>query len=311
MMLIGAVSAALLGAACFAIAGVLQHREAALAGEGPAGARLLWDLVQRPRWWTGMAAMGAGAGMHLVALAHGPVSLVQPLGVTSLVFVVPLSAGLDHRRIQPREVVASVLVLAGVALAVVALPPSIGWHRVGSIELSNLMVAAVALVAVTAAAAKHVGGPSKSILFALGAGLAFGTSATLARVLLRMDGHVGSIDAMLLSVIGVVVLAPVGLLLINCAFRSGGLAAALATVTIINPAVATLTGVAILHEQLPTAPIRGALAVLGVAAAVVGIAVLVRSVAPVQPLIQLGAVAHSRAEFLKGRQADRRDHWGG
>ena len=310
-MLIGAVGAALLGAVCFATAGALQHREAVLAGNGPAGARLLWELAQRPRWWTGMAAMGAGAGMHLVALAQGPVSLVQPLGVTSLVFVVPLSAGLDHRRIQPREVVASVLVLAGVALAVVALPPSTGWHRVGSTELAYLIAAAVALVVVTAGAASYLGGPSKSILFALGAGLAFGTSATLARVLLRMDGHVGSTAAMLLSVIGIVVLAPVGFLLINCAFRTGGLAATLATVTIMNPAVATLTGVALLHEHLPAAPIRGALAVLGVAVAVVGIAVLVRCVAPVQALIQPGALAHGRAEFLARRQSDRRDRWCG
>ncbi len=92
-VILQAVLAALAGAFCYAVAAALQHHEAARATtRGLADPRLLWQLAHRPLWLAGIAATGVGASLHLLALSRGPLTLVQPLGVTSLLFAVPLAA---------------------------------------------------------------------------------------------------------------------------------------------------------------------------------------------------------------------------
>jgi hypothetical protein len=61
---------------------VLQEREARRQDAG--GAALLRRLVRRPWWWLAVAATVAGAVLHVAALALGPLSLVQPFGVLTL-----------------------------------------------------------------------------------------------------------------------------------------------------------------------------------------------------------------------------------
>jgi hypothetical protein len=75
-----AVAAALGSAMCFAAASVLQHGAAKLA---PAAETLrfalLIDLLNRPRWLSGLAASAAGFGLQGLALRFGCLALLQPL----------------------------------------------------------------------------------------------------------------------------------------------------------------------------------------------------------------------------------------
>jgi len=64
------------------------------------GRRLLSHLIRRPRWVCGMVAMLLGGGLHLLALQSGPLVLVQPLGVSAVVFALPLAAALRRYRVQ-------------------------------------------------------------------------------------------------------------------------------------------------------------------------------------------------------------------
>src|SRR5215467_13061974 len=48
--------------------------------------RLIIDLMRRPLWLVGIGATVAGLGLQVVALAFGPLLLVQPLLVTALPF---------------------------------------------------------------------------------------------------------------------------------------------------------------------------------------------------------------------------------
>src|SRR3978361_2268772 len=100
-----AVLLALGSAFLYALAAALQRLAASRAaheGTRPrAGARdgraCCGALARRPLWGTGIASMACGAGVHVVALGLGSVTLVQPVGVLALVLALPLDARLEPR----------------------------------------------------------------------------------------------------------------------------------------------------------------------------------------------------------------------
>src|SRR5689334_14362372 len=62
-----AVLLAVASTVCYASSAVLQEREA--GGQDVGGEALLRGLVRRPWWWFAVAATGAGAVLHVAALA--------------------------------------------------------------------------------------------------------------------------------------------------------------------------------------------------------------------------------------------------
>lgn len=277
-MLLQAVLAALVGAFFYAVAASLQHHEAIRAtSAGVVNPRLLWQLAHRPLWLAGIAATGIGAALHLVALSRGPLTIIQPLGVTGLVFAVPLAAWLGRRRVRRRDLTAAVVVLAGLAAVLRALSLGQSDPRLVSTEpvLALLAVAggAAGLLAAAAAALRRL----RSLLLAAAAGVAFGTTSALARLAFQLDGHPGTNGAIVLAGTGIALLAPFGFLLTQSAYRSGGFAAALATVTVVDPLTAGAAGVLVLREQVPTSLGQFATLGLGAVAVTVGIGVLARS----------------------------------
>lgn len=93
-----AIGLALCGAVCFAFSAIHQH-SAVLAHSGGSTdrsitLRSLGRLVRQPRWLSGMALAGGGAGLALVALSLAPLSVVQPVGVLS----VPFAYLIQHAR---------------------------------------------------------------------------------------------------------------------------------------------------------------------------------------------------------------------
>lgn len=57
--------------------------------------------LRRPGWWAAVALNGLGGLLHVVALAYGPLSLVQPLGALTIVFALPMAALFVGRRAAP------------------------------------------------------------------------------------------------------------------------------------------------------------------------------------------------------------------
>lgn len=277
-MVVQAVLAALAGALAFAVAAALQQLEAARATtRGMANPRLLWQLAHRPMWLAGIGATGFGAGLHLFALSKGSLTLVQPLGVSGLVFAVPLAAALRGHRVRPGEVIATLLVVGGLGALLGALPGGSGTSVVDPGFVTGLVVIACGTAAVTTAVAAHVTGRARSMLLATGAGLCFGGTSALARVLLATHDTPDATGTIVLAGAGIMLLAPVGFLLGQSAYRAGDLASALATVTVVDPLVAVAGGVLLLHEPLPTALEPVLVVALGAVLVFTGIALLARS----------------------------------
>jgi hypothetical protein len=75
----------------------------------------LLRLLRMPRWWLAVLATLAAAGLHVAALGLGPLSLIQPLGVLTLVFALPLGARLAGWVVSRGEWVAAGWVALGLA----------------------------------------------------------------------------------------------------------------------------------------------------------------------------------------------------
>ncbi|HEX2310605.1 MAG TPA: hypothetical protein VHH91_07800, partial [Vicinamibacterales bacterium] len=93
-------------AASHALAAVVQERLAArLQRES---LTVSWrrgsiQLLRRRRWWIAVGLSATAAGLHVLALRYGPLTIVQPLGALTLVLALPLSAVVVGRRVTPTE----------------------------------------------------------------------------------------------------------------------------------------------------------------------------------------------------------------
>ncbi|MET3807776.1 drug/metabolite transporter (DMT)-like permease [Nakamurella sp. UYEF19] len=277
-MVTWAVIAALASAFCFALAASLQQREALRTQEyGVADPRLLMKLARRPLWLAGIVADILAAVLHVVALGLGSITLVQPLGVTGLLFAIPLVALLRRSRVRGRDLLAAIVVLIGLVLLLRLFPTAVESSPAGLSACLWIVVATLLLNAGCAIAAHVAPGRPRALLLAAAAGIAFGIVAVLVRVLLQGLGHSGRTPVTVTAAISIVVLALVGYLLLQNAYRAGHFAASLATAVVVDPLAAIAASAILLRESLPTG--SGHLAVAGLAGALVvgGVAMLVRS----------------------------------
>ena len=243
-----AICAAVAGALCFAVAAALQQQEASAApATRVAGWRLLVHLVRRPRWVLGMVAMLLGGGLHLLALRSGPLVLVQPLGVSAVLFALPLAAALRGYRVRAGELAAGALAVVGLGGLLLVAPrqPPLSLDATDAVIL-------VTLTSITSALLAGLGrrrGRVPAIQLALAAGILFGTTSTLIRALLA---QLGNHDVTAVAAASVLPLAVAGLVLTQHAYRAGSTAVVLATTTVIDPVTAVAGGILVLGEVLPT-----------------------------------------------------------
>jgi drug/metabolite transporter (DMT)-like permease len=276
-----AILVALASAFCFALAATLQQREAGLdATVGTSDPRLLWRLAHRRWWLVGIVADVISAGLHILALSLGAIAIVQPVGVTGLLFAIPMVAVLRRTRVPVRDVAAAVVVLSGLALFL-TLVPHHGGSRVGGAGAILWIISGTLLLLLAALGLAHRSPDRvRAVLLAAGAGTAFGVVAVLVRSLLVLLGQYRP-AAILAAAIGIALLVGMGYLMLQHAYRSGHFAASLATAVVIDPPAAIIAGVLALHEPLPPSPLRLLLVVVSAAIVTAGIAVLARSSAHV------------------------------
>ncbi|GLZ75762.1 hypothetical protein Afil01_05690 [Actinorhabdospora filicis] len=241
---------ALAGALLLAFGAALQEG-AAVAAEGRA--RPLLALARRPRWLLGAGLSAAGVGLHLLALSAAPVTLIQPLGVSGLLFAVAAAAMLARRPVRPAEIAGALLVTAGLIALVLSLP-----HRTSAAPTLDAR-AALGLAAVAAAAvltglllAGRLTPTWRALTLATAAGISFGAVSAFARVLATAAR--GDATALLHWHTAVAVaLAALGGIALQHAYRSGRFSLAFAALLLADPIAAAAIGLAVLNEPPPAA----------------------------------------------------------
>jgi drug/metabolite transporter (DMT)-like permease len=267
-----AIGVALVSACCYAVAAVLQQREASRHDSDAAlgGVALFARLVRRPRWWVAVSATGIGALLHVVALRFGPLTLVQPLGVSALVLALPLGAWLVGRTVTRSEWSAAGAVALGLLALLSLAPHHARSPQVPDAALGMALVGCAAVVGLMVATASLFGRRVGSVLQAAAAAILFGLASAMARLLVAGSGP------RVLAALACAAAAVGGMMLIQTAYRDGGLGAPLATCTLVDPLAASVLGIVLLGEVVQVTPGQAVLGVVGLALTTFGLTILSR-----------------------------------
>ncbi|MFH8496336.1 DMT family transporter [Streptomyces coeruleorubidus] len=204
--------------------------------------------LRRPGWWAAVALNGLGGLLHVVALAYGPLSLVQPLGALTIVVALPMAALFVGRKAGATAWRGAIMATVGLAglLSLVAASDAQSLDAAERVAVA-VVTAGVVVALMIAGRAAHRHPAVRSMLLATASGIAFGMSSVFTKsVAVDWTGGVSAADVPSLAVIGV--LATAGMLLSQASYRGAGLAAPLATLTVVNPVVAAAVGITMFGE---------------------------------------------------------------
>ncbi|MFB4419935.1 DMT family transporter [Streptomyces sp. QL37] len=232
----------LVSAVAYAAGAIVQERVAAAGDSRP------YAPLRNGTWWVAVALNGVGAVLHVVALAYGPLSLVQPLGALTIVFALPMAAVFVRRRAGRTAWRGALMATVGLA-GLLALTGSAGSHTLAGPEQLMLAAGTSGAVVLLLVLAKGLHQPMlRSVVLAVGAGVAFGMASVFTKTV-AVEWTSGSVTSGLPTLLVIGGLAAAGLLLSQAAYRGAGLTAPLATVTVVNPVVAAAVGITMFGEQ--------------------------------------------------------------
>lgn len=244
-----AIGSALL--ASFVAAVGIVVRQAALQNPAVDAGPAVAAAVLRDRlWWAGTAAAVAGYGFQAMALAHGSLLLVQPMLVSSLLFVLPLSAVRLGHRVPGSEWAWASLLTASLAVFVLVGQPREGNYRPPTPAWTLALGAAVPVL-VAVLAARRTEGRIRASWLGVAVALLLGMIAVLTKTCTHRYA-VGGWNALFTSPAPyvLVVLAVVATVLQQWAFHAGALQASVPIMLVGEPVVAVMLGVAVLGEHL-------------------------------------------------------------
>lgn len=297
-----AVIAALAAGCMFAFGSVLQQ---SAARETPAEESLSWrllvDLAHRRRWLVGIGSDAVSFGLQALALAFGPLALVQPLAVTGLLFAVPLAVRRRGRRLHTREWLGTAAVALGLAAFLAAASPSEGLPQASPWRWTLVLVGVAALMAFGVGLGKVAGGVVRPSLYGLAAASAFGLLAALTKASTHLLSEGAATFFTSWQPYTMAVVAVIGAIVQQSAFQAGPLPASLPVMDAVEPTVAVCIGVFAFNEHLDTSVLALALATAGVVMLLAGIVVLDRS--PLIAELQGGGPAAEPDPLAQSRQS--------
>lgn len=271
-----AVIAALGAACCFALAAVVQHGVARATEEKLLSLRLLLALLRNPRWLAGAALGVLSFAIQGLALAFGPLALVQPLAATDVLFALPMIAG-PRYRLTRGDWLGAGAVAAGIALFLAVSPPTEGTRAPGLAAWAPVILTAGAFAAIAGLAAIRTRGVTQVIWLAAGAGITYGVVDALTKSTVDLLADQGSTALLRWEPYALVAAGALGTLLDQSAFRAGALSVSLPVIDTLEPVSAVVIGAFVFGERLAASPGQLAAQLAGGVIAVAGIAVLSRS----------------------------------
>ena len=246
-----AVLCALGAALLYAVASVLQQRSAAAEpAEHSMRLGLLTRLLRNPVWLVGIGADVAGFVLQFIALASGPLVLVQPLLVVGLLFALPFGAKVNGTRMERRHWLSAVAVCAGLAVFQSVAAPTAGRDVIDPAKWAFLVIATGGLGAVMITLGVRSRGRARAVLLSAAAGTIYGMAAGF----IKTVGHLLSVDVLLTFVhwepYALVVVGITGMLVAQSAFQAGALDVSLPTMTAIDPVISILIGALAFDERI-------------------------------------------------------------
>ena len=295
-----AVAIVLAAAFCLGFGFVLQQRAAQQAPLSDfLSPKLLIDLVRKPMWLLGIAAMIAGQVLGALALGRADISLIEPLLAANLLFALALTALIWRQPVGLREWCGAVLLAAGIGAFIgLGRPhgrggtnPAEHWSVVGGIAVAALIFLLLS---------RNRPMERKATFLAAAAGCLYGLQDGFTRrSLLVLD--LGWMNLLLSwQPYVVIVVAIVGLTFAQSAFEAAPLKQSLPAITAAEPIAGITFGIGVFGERLQTTVWAILGEVIGLLAIVAGVVLLARSPALVEMTNTTDAETGASAERAAG-----------
>jgi drug/metabolite transporter (DMT)-like permease len=261
-----AVAFALAAAFSSAVNLITQHAASISAPKREKGWRLALYLLRQPLWLVGWAAAGGTFIFQALALHNGPMSVVQPVLITELVFVLVLRRIWIRQRVAAAAWASVLVVCLALAVFLIAAEPSGGqlvpetkeWLSAGLVFVGAIVVLAVL---------GRTGAPMRrAAVFAAAAALTWALEATFlksATDTLTAFGITGMLTHW--PVYALIAAGIAGTLLEQAALHVGPLSVSQPILVIINPFASIILSVWLFDERFTNSPARITVAVLSFA----------------------------------------------
>jgi drug/metabolite transporter (DMT)-like permease len=272
MSLLIAVPCAIAAAVAYGGSTAVEHT--AITETEGTDAKGLLVVVGNPRWLLGMLGDGVGLILQVLALATGPVVLIQPLLVLALPISLPIAWWLGGPKPGLPQYGACAWIIAGLSVffALIGNPGDGDPLKLRPAGIAAGVVVAVGLVALVAVYRRT--GAVKAAVYGTVAGAWFGFVAVLmdaTTLAWQHDGigAFGHLDA-LVPLVALVVIGAASIALTQAAFQVGALAASFPANLTADPVTAVILGALLLHQDLPLSSVHVAVYLLCLGAVLYG-----------------------------------------
>ncbi len=274
-----AILLALLAALCNALATIFERLGVETAPPGRLSVRSLVSyVVRRPIWLLGLVSMMGAFIFQAAALSRGGLSLVQPILVTELLFLVIILRVWFGRPLGWREATGSVSTVAGLGLFL-AISNQGGGSKVPSLTEWILITGACAGAIVGSLGLARTGSRAwRSAWYGAAGGVSFALAASFtksATTLLNRGGLVYMLSHF--EPYGIAIMGTIGLILAQQAYHAGPITASQASLLIVDPIASIVIGVGLFGDNLRGGVGTLALDALGLAVMSAGLFVLCHS----------------------------------
>ncbi len=249
-----AIPLAVCAALCNALTTIFQRLGVESAPEAQLrGLKLLGHVLRRPIWYVGLAAMIGSFVFQATALGFGSLSVVQPLMVTELVFLVVILRVWFGSPLGWREAIGTVLTVVGLAgfLAMsntgggTTFPTTSGW-----VIMTIACLASIAICVACTRLRSRSSRTWRSAWFGAAAAISFSLSAAFTKATTILFSHGFWQIFAHWQPYAITVAGLAGLVLTQDAFHAGPITASQATLTIVDPIASVVIGVSLFGDDL-------------------------------------------------------------
>ena len=273
-----AVVFALAAAFSSAVNLMTQHAASISAPEQERGWRLALYLVRQPLWLLGWAAAAGTFIFQALALHNGPMSVVQPVLVTELVFVLVLRRVWVHQDVAAAAWGSVLVVCLALAVFLVAAEPSGGNPAPETKQWLSAGLVFGATIAVLTVLGRDGPPMRRAAVFAAAAALCWALEATFLKAATDTLAAFG-VGGMLIRwpVYALIGAGVAGTVLEQAALHVGPLSVSQPILVVINPFVSIVLSVWLFHERFTNSPAKLTVAVISFAVMAAGIIMLTRT----------------------------------
>jgi drug/metabolite transporter (DMT)-like permease len=273
-----AVVFALAAAFSSAVNLMTQHAASISAPKQEKGWRLAVYLVRQPLWLLGGAAAVGTFVFQALALHFGPLSVVQPVLITELVFVLVLRRVWIHQDVARAAWAAVLVVCVALGVFLAAAEPSGGHPGAQTARWLSAVLVFGGAIAGLALVGRHGSPTRRAAVFAAAAAITWSLEATFLKAATQTLATFG-LGGMLIRwpIYAMIAATITGTLLQQAALHVGPLSVSQPVLVITDPLASIVLSVWVFAERFTSSPVQMAIAAASFAVMAGGVVVLTRT----------------------------------